>query len=105
TYLSSNLSPFVPGEANGDWDARPDVPLGRTTSIRAASRGCMGRSAMRSGGRSKSKRSVRMIFSYPSPCKGEVAAEGGGWGSLDVYDDATPPSALTRATLPVPGRD
>jgi hypothetical protein len=46
-----------------------------------------------------------MILSYTSPCKGEVAAEGGGWGSLDVYDDATPPSALTRATLPVPGRD
>jgi hypothetical protein len=46
-----------------------------------------------------------MILSYTSPCKGEVAAEGGGWGSFDVYDDATPTSALTRATLPVPRRD
>ena len=33
---------------------------GRTTSSRAASRGLAGRSAMRSGGRSKSNRSVRM---------------------------------------------
>ena len=45
---------------------RRDPPArapGRTTSSRAASRGRAGRSAMRSGGRSKSNRSVRMRLS------------------------------------------
>src|SRR5262245_31716424 len=37
------------------------VPAGRTTSNRAASRGSTGRSAMRSGGNSKSNRSERIV--------------------------------------------
>ena len=41
-------------------ELRPLAPPGRTTSRRAASRGTTGRNAIRSGGRSKSNRSVRI---------------------------------------------
>src|SRR5581483_6303249 len=46
------------GRSEMTWSRSP--PSGCTTSRRAESRGLAGRSAMRSGGRSKSKRSVRM---------------------------------------------
>src|SRR3954468_23797743 len=42
------------------WSLKGGLPLGLTTSRRAASRGVAGRSAMRSSGRSKSNRSTRM---------------------------------------------
>src|SRR5664280_364380 len=45
----------------------PEAPWGRTTSSRAASRGSTGRSAMRSVGSSKSKRSTRIAHHRRAP--------------------------------------
>src|SRR5579862_2576253 len=52
----SGRSATIPSASEG-------APPGRTTKSRAASRGLAGRSAMRSAGRSKSKRSVRISTS------------------------------------------
>src|SRR5262249_6212567 len=65
TTRSCKLTSCAPGRtsmADGGWG---DGGPGRTTKSRAASRGEAGSSAMRSSGRSKSKRSVRMAVSDP----------------------------------------
>src|SRR5450759_3180282 len=59
--------------------SKSGAPPGRTTRSRAASRGLAGRSAMRSVGRSKSNRSVRIAFLYlPLQGGGRREAPGGG---------------------------
>ena len=60
--LTTSASPGASrsGRSRTPRSSSSGVAPGRTTSSRAASRGATGRSAMRSGGRSKSNRSVRM---------------------------------------------
>ena len=54
-------------------EASRSTPSGCTTSIRAESRGLAGRSAMLSGGSSKSKRSVRMARLLLQRCRHGIA--------------------------------
>ena len=69
--LTTSASPGFSSRGRSNTCASSSPPSGATTSIRAASRGLAGFSAMRSGGRSKSNRSTRISPLLP------LAGEGG----------------------------
>ena len=77
------------GEGRARRDRRHSgVAPGRTTNSRAASRGAAGRSAMRSGGSSKSNRSVRMPLYTGAGASVIAAAKAQEWNQSAAYDRA-----------------
>ena len=94
--LTTSASPGSSSAEDRDDAVAQHGSSGRTTSSRAASRGCAGRSAMLSAGSSKSKRSVRMV-SRLIPSVLAYAAESEQRGKVQYGYSRFPGSCFARS--------